>query len=138
MSLVDLTALLGAAVTFLGVVTIPLYLNRRTEKRITARDAAREQEALEAGTEVSWEAINKAIVIERDTVKRDLATQAASHTAEIATMRAAHAQEIAELKRDHAAEMTSWSRRLAECQAQVQKLYGELYELQKLLPPRAQ
>lgn len=136
MSLVALTAWVGIVIAFLGSVFIPVYLNRRTERRIAAREVAARAAELEEGTEVSWEAINRALVIERDTVKRDLATQASAHTAEIATMREAHQREIATLKRGHENEMSSLSARLTECQDQVQKLYRELYELQKLLPPR--
>lgn len=136
MSVVELTTLLGAAAALFGAVFIPLYLNRRSEKRSLARDRAREQAELEEGTEVSWVAINRAIVKERDALKLDLASQATAHTAEIATMRAAHAQEIADLKRGHDDEMSTLSARLTECQDKVQKLYRELYELQKLLPPR--
>lgn len=136
MSLVALTAWVTMGIAFLGSVTIPVYLNRRTEKRIAAREAAAHAAEIEDGTEVSWEAINRAIVKERDTLKQDLATQANAHTAEILTMREAHRQEIATLKRGHDDEMNSLSNRLAECQEQVQRLYRELYELQKLLPPR--
>ena len=45
-------------------------------------------------------------------------------------------QVFAWTKRGHEDEMSSLSARLTECQDQVQKLYRELYELQKLLPPR--
>lgn len=157
MTLGELTGLIGIPIAVIASIVLPIYLNRRSEKRAAAKDAAKLAREQAEGTEVSWEAINRAIVKERDTLKSDLATQAARHAIEIAKMRDAHQTEIAELhnrweksaaemrrqldieaselKQRYDEEMSSMSTRLAECQRKVSLLYGELYELQKMLPP---
>jgi DNA anti-recombination protein RmuC len=164
MSLGELTGIIGVPIALLSTVCVPLYLSRRVEKRAAAREQAkldREQAKIDRaraeGTEVSWEAINRAIVKERDVLKVELATQAADHRTEIETMRARHAAEIAQLrdrweknaadmrraldeeastmKQRYDEEMSTLATRLSECQEKVSRLYAELYELQKLLPP---
>jgi Skp family chaperone for outer membrane proteins len=153
----NLSTWLGIVAAVVGSVVIPLYLNRHAEKRRDAKAAAKDADELAKGTDVSWEKINLAIVRERDRLAEDLAEQATAHRAEIDTMRTRHAEEIStlrtrwehdasemrtaldreasEMKQRYDEEMSSLSTRLAECQKQVSRLYGELYELQKLLPP---
>lgn len=157
MNLANLTGLLGLPIAIAASVLVPLYLNRSSERRAAAKEAVRLARAQAEGTEVSWEAINRAIVKERDTYKKDLLEQAAAHKIELAKVRERHQREIeqlherwersaaemrrqldleaSELKQRYDEEMSSLSTRLAECQKQVSRLYGELYELQKLLPP---
>jgi Skp family chaperone for outer membrane proteins len=146
MNLVELTGLVGAATALVSTVLVPVYLNRRSERRALDREHRRREAELAEGTEVSWEAINRAIVKERDTLKGDLSTQAASHKIELAKLRESHQREMSELnarwerasteaKDRHDQETAGWAQRLTDCQEQVRRLYGELYELQRLLPP---
>lgn len=139
MSPAELTGVLGALVSVISAIVIPIYL-RRQQSRSEAG----------AASEVSWKAINQAIAKERDLAQERLTAQATQHTAEIDAMRSQHRAEISELRNAQpwpAAEMrtgldreASDATRLADCQAKLadcQKKVGELYEeLYRQRPPR--
>ena len=144
----DVALLGGLVLSVVNQVVMP----RIREQRKAAK-------ARESGTEVSWQSMNARLVEERDRSEKALREQAESHRVEIAAMKAQHHTEIqdmrdrwerdaaemrraldveaSELKQRYDEEMTTLSNRLAACQAEVNGLYRELYELQRVSRPPA-
>lgn len=104
--------------TLLVVAVIGVVSSYVTPKLLNRQQAHKDEEA---ASDVSWVAINRALVIERDNAKRDLAEQTRVHAAEIVAMRATHRDEIKTV-----------TDRLTESQARVGSLYDEL---RRLRPP---
>lgn len=164
MSPAELTLFLGVIVAAATGVLVPIYLDRRRDRREEKRLEEKRKADLAEDAEVNWEAINRAIVKERDRLQAHLNEQAAKHSAEMDALREHHTAELeelrrsmerdaddmrarldeerAELKQRYDQEINQLRARLAdamqkllECQETVRQLHGELYELQKRLPP---
>ena len=156
----ELTTILGLGISVASSVGIPLYLVHRKDRLASAAAAVAAATARAAGDELSWEAINRAIVKERDDLRREvkelIAAQVktvnemrATHTAEIndlrnrwesdaASLRRAMDEEASSLKIRYDAELSRANDRIAYCQSEVNRLYKELYEVRggKPVPPR--
>lgn len=147
-----LTILLGAVVAVCGSVGTPYMLDRRKERRLAAREELRRKATLEENAEVSWEAINRTIVRERNRLQDKLDRQATSHTQEISQMRETHRTEMLaqresmqrdaeqmragldaeaeQMKLRYDEQIGRLQRQLAECQQKLASLYAEIHELQ--------
>lgn len=152
-----LTAIAGVILSAIGVIVVPSYLSRRAERAAIAREEVARLLALESGSDVSWEAINRAIVRERDALQVKLDVQQKAHHDEIDSMRRQSDVELralresmqisadsmrqrmdgeaADMKMRYDSQITDLSTRLAECQKKVRDLTIEIYELSKMLPP---
>lgn len=119
MTVVDATAIVGALAALVGIF-LQGYWSRRKKRKEENAD-----------NNVSWVGLNNAIAKERDNWKAEAETK----DAELEAQKTAHAAEILSIQQRHDQENAEWARKLGECQAKVQALYRELYELQRLLPP---
>lgn len=135
MNAAELTTTVAAIGAVAASFCVPIYLQRRKERQQAGAVAATNARRLAESSEVSWEKINLAIAKERDNAQEQLAKQASTHTAEIAAMRDRHASEIGEMRSSWERTNADMSRRITEYQQQVARLYQELYELHRLLPP---
>lgn len=120
MNVVDATSILGAATAVIGTLLLPPYFAHR-----------KAQNQRDENEDISWIGINKALVRERDR----LALEVEKKDGELERQESSHAATLFKMQEQHQAENEEWARKVAECQAKVQALYGELYELQRLLPP---
>ena len=147
----ELTTFVGLGISVASSIGIPLYLVHRKDKQSAATAAATAAAARAAGDELSWEAINRAIVKERDDLRREvkelIAAQVitvnemrSTHTAEItslrdrweadaASLRRTMDEEASALKIRYDAELSRANDRIAYCQSEVNRLYRELYEV---------
>lgn len=85
-----LVAILGVAVAAITGITIPLYLQHRATIKEREKDE-----------DITWEAINRAIVKERDELKKDLRDLSANHAKEIRELEKSHNQQIREMVDRH-------------------------------------
>ena len=77
---------------------------------------------------MSWEAINRAIVKERDELRRELVEATARHTAQLKDMRLQLNQEAEEQKKRHDYEMARANERIGQLSDEVDRLYRRLYQ----------
>lgn len=106
----NLTVLVVAVIGVISSFVTPKLLGRQAAKR-----------AEETATDVSWVAINQALVAERNKAQGALVEQTRTHAEELLAMRTTHREE-----------MKALSDRLADSQARVGNLYDEL---RRLRPP---
>jgi hypothetical protein len=147
---------IGTVAGAFGVVAA-FYLNNRTENRIAAADAAKAQREEAEGKAVNWKSLTEQIAKERDRTASEAQKQAdqyerqlehlrKQHSDEIRALKtqwerdierlsAAHDQERTELKLRYDGEIADLRVQLERCQDKARELYGEIYELQKRLPP---
>jgi nucleosome binding factor SPN SPT16 subunit len=124
MTPVEATGLVGAFTALLTSFFVPMYLNRRRERTRAARN-----------TEVTWEAINRALVTERDLAKTEARDEARAHEEEMRALRVEHQRELAELRQRYDGELSHLRARVEEYRQKVSELHSELYDLRKRIPP---
>jgi hypothetical protein len=100
-----------SAITSSGL--LPVYLNRRKEHAQRV-----------AGTEVSWEAINLALVKERDYLQKRFDELTTAHNAELIKLRDYHTNVINMLET-----------KITNLKAELDRLYRTLYEQSTRQPP---
>lgn len=128
MTAAEITELAGVVVSLLAAVIVPIYLVRRGDAKVALERLETARLAALAGSAVSWEAINKAIVKERDELRKELKEATARHTAQLTEMRLQLNQEADEQKKRHDYELARANERIGQLSEEVDRLYRRLYQ----------
>lgn len=118
-----LTSIASVVIAALGVVFIPAYLARRAERAAIVREEAARMLALETGSDVSWEAINRAIVHERDALQIRLEDQQKKWTSQIVDLQTSHRIELQRTSDRHHDETTEMR---GQCDQQIREARASL------------
>lgn len=131
MTAANLTALLAVLVSLMASVIVPIYIVKRKEHANALREAIAEAARRQAGTEVSWEAINRALTKVNDDLRAEIKENATIYEKEILALRERMVAEATAIARTAKRDLDQVNTRLEYCQSEVNRLYRELYGAQR-------
>lgn len=134
MTALEATGLAGLVVSLLGVVVVPLILNRRLEARLTAQTATEAKTRADAADEISWAGINRALVAERDRLTAALKDAVLACDQRIRELREALGRELAETRQRLEFELGRAEALNKEQEKKIDQLYARLYTSGKESP----
>jgi hypothetical protein len=123
----EATTLVGVVVSLISAVVVPIHLVRRSERRAKQDREDERRAEVAAGTEVSWVAINKAIVKERDDLRAELHRVSKVHERQIQDARENLEKETEKLKAHYDLELARANERIKQLSEEVDRLYKRLY-----------
>jgi len=127
MTAVEATQLGGSIVAVIVAVVMPIYLIRRSERHGAQERAEAARLLKESGQEVSWIAINKALVKERDKLQAELEEVAVQCARKHDELRDRLEAEAALLKRRYDEEQATLRLRIKHLKDEVDELNQRLW-----------
>lgn len=124
----EITALAGVVVSLITAVVVPVYLVRRGDAKAAQERVEAARLAAAAGSEVSWEAINRVIVKERDDLRKELKDATVLYADQLREVRLQLTQDSDELTRRHDYALSRANERIGQLSEEVDRLYRRLYQ----------
>jgi hypothetical protein len=122
----ELTFYLALLVTFMASVGVPLWVLRRNTAQAKAEREAKAATDAAAGETISWEAINRALIDQRDRLDIALKEAAVEHRQALQDMRDSFVEEAARLKQRTDADQDRAHAKIEQLAAEINSLYRRL------------